>query len=138
MILLTGITGNIGGATARALLQKGVHFRALVRDLAKAAPWAAQGVELVQGDLEDSAAVSACKPLPALCRNCTNSPRCVHLRRAAAWHCLPAPVRRRPPAIWEAATPRTACVLNPARKRHPCDRRTATGRVPDAQLRVAA
>ena len=57
MILLTGITGNIGGATARALLDKGVQFRALVRDLAKAAPWAAQGVELVQGDLEDAAAV---------------------------------------------------------------------------------
>ena len=57
MILLTGITGNIGGATARALLGNGVRFRALVRDLGKAAPWAAQGVELVQGDLEDPAAV---------------------------------------------------------------------------------
>lgn len=57
MILLTGITGNIGGATARALLAKGVHFRALVRDLDKAKPWAEQGVELVQGDVEDTAAV---------------------------------------------------------------------------------
>jgi uncharacterized protein YbjT (DUF2867 family) len=57
MILLTGITGNIGGATARALLAKGVRFRALVRDVGKAAPWAAQGVELVQGDLEDAEAV---------------------------------------------------------------------------------
>jgi uncharacterized protein YbjT (DUF2867 family) len=57
MILLTGITGNIGGATARALLEKGVHFRALVRDLGKAAAWAQQGVELVLGDLEDAAAV---------------------------------------------------------------------------------
>ncbi len=57
MILLTGITGNIGGATARALLEKGVRFRALVRDPGKAAPWAAKGVELVQGDLEDSAAL---------------------------------------------------------------------------------
>jgi len=57
MILLTGMTGNIGGATARALLAKGVRFRALVRDLGKAAPWAAQGVELVQGDLEDAEAV---------------------------------------------------------------------------------
>ena len=57
MILLTGITGNIGGATARALLGKGVRFRALVRDLGKAAPWAEQGVELVQGDLEDPDAV---------------------------------------------------------------------------------
>jgi uncharacterized protein YbjT (DUF2867 family) len=58
MILLTGITGNIGGATARALLAKGVRFRALVRDPAKAAAWAAQGVELVQGDVEDAAAVT--------------------------------------------------------------------------------
>jgi len=57
MILLTGITGNIGGATARALLAKGVKFRALVRDVAKAAPWAEQGVELVQGNVEDPAAV---------------------------------------------------------------------------------
>ena len=57
MILLTGITGNIGGATARALLAKGVRFRALVRDPGKAAQWAAQGVELVQGDIEDAAAV---------------------------------------------------------------------------------
>ena len=37
MILLTGITGNNGGATATALLAKGVKFRALVRDLDKAA-----------------------------------------------------------------------------------------------------
>lgn len=59
MILLTGITGNIGGATARALLAKGVKFRALVRNPAKAADWAAQGVELVQGDLQDQAAVRA-------------------------------------------------------------------------------
>jgi uncharacterized protein YbjT (DUF2867 family) len=57
MILLTGITGNIGGATARALLAKGVRFRAMVRDLSKAAPWAAQRVELVQGDIEDAEAV---------------------------------------------------------------------------------
>ncbi len=59
MILLTGITGNNGGATATALLEKGVKFRALVRDLDKAAEWATKGVELVQGDLNDSASVSA-------------------------------------------------------------------------------
>lgn len=57
MILLTGITGNIGGATARALLEKGVRFRALVRDRAKAGAWADQGVELVQGDFEDSESI---------------------------------------------------------------------------------
>jgi uncharacterized protein YbjT (DUF2867 family) len=54
---LTGITGNIGGATARALLEKGVRFRALVRDRAKAGAWADQGVELVQGDFEDSESI---------------------------------------------------------------------------------
>ncbi len=57
MILLTGITGNIGGATARALLAKGVRFRALVRDLDKAAAWAEKGVELAKGDLEDPESV---------------------------------------------------------------------------------
>ena len=59
MILLTGITGNNGGATATALLEQGVKFRALVRDLDKAADWAAQGVELVKGDLEVPASVQA-------------------------------------------------------------------------------
>jgi len=59
MILLTGITGNNGGATANALLEKGVKFRALVRDLDKAKDWAAKGVELVKGDLEDPASVKA-------------------------------------------------------------------------------
>lgn len=59
MILLTGITGNNGGATATALLAKGIKFRALVRDLDKAAAWADQGVELVQGDLNDPASVKA-------------------------------------------------------------------------------
>jgi uncharacterized protein YbjT (DUF2867 family) len=59
MILLTGITGNNGGATATALLEKGEKFRALVRDRDKAADWAAKGVELVQGDLNDPAAVEA-------------------------------------------------------------------------------
>jgi len=59
MILLTGITGNNGGATATALLARGVKFRALVRDLDKAKEWADQGVELVKGDLEDPASVKA-------------------------------------------------------------------------------
>jgi len=59
MILLTGITGNNGGATATALLKRGVKFRALVRDLDKAQSWADQGVELVQGDLNDPASVAA-------------------------------------------------------------------------------
>ncbi len=59
MILLTGITGKTGGATANALLEKGVKFRALARDPAKAADYAAKGVEIVQGDLGDPASVEA-------------------------------------------------------------------------------
>lgn len=59
MILLTGITGNNGGATATALLAKGVKFRAMVRDLDKAAAWADKGVELVKGDMEDTASIKA-------------------------------------------------------------------------------
>jgi len=59
MILLTGITGNNGGATANALLEKGVTFRALVRDLEKAADWADKGVELVKGDLDDINSIKA-------------------------------------------------------------------------------
>lgn len=53
MILLTGITGNNGGAIANSLLEKGVKFRALVRDPNKAAAWADKGVEIVKGDLND-------------------------------------------------------------------------------------
>ena len=58
MFLVTGITGKVGGATAQNLLEKGKQVRALVRDEAKAAAWAAQGVELVKGEWEDAAAVS--------------------------------------------------------------------------------
>lgn len=58
MFLVTGITGKVGGAAARYLLEKGNTVRALVRDRAKAAAWAAKGVELVEGKWEDSAALT--------------------------------------------------------------------------------
>jgi nucleoside-diphosphate-sugar epimerase len=47
MYLVMGITGKVGGATARHLLKQGKQVRALVRDREKAAKWADQGVELV-------------------------------------------------------------------------------------------
>jgi uncharacterized protein YbjT (DUF2867 family) len=59
MFLVTGITGHVGGATAQNLLAKGHKVRALVRDPGKAADWASQGVELVQGDVNDAAAIAA-------------------------------------------------------------------------------
>lgn len=57
MFLVTGITGNVGGATAEHLLAHGKKLRALVRNREKAANWAKQGVELVDGDWNDSAAI---------------------------------------------------------------------------------
>ena len=57
MFLVMGITGKVGGATARHLLAQGKKVRALVRDRAKAASWMDQGVELVDGDWNDAAAV---------------------------------------------------------------------------------
>jgi uncharacterized protein YbjT (DUF2867 family) len=59
MFLVMGITGHVGGATAQQLLAKGKQVRALVRDTQKAAPWAKQGVELVEGDWNDVASMTA-------------------------------------------------------------------------------
>lgn len=57
MFLVMGITGKVGGATAEHLLAQGKQVRALVRNREKARHWANQGVELVDGDWNDSAAI---------------------------------------------------------------------------------
>src|SRR3979490_3062723 len=57
MFLVMGITGNVGGATAEHLLAHGKEVRALVRNREKASSWANKGVELVDGDWNDSAAI---------------------------------------------------------------------------------
>ena len=57
MFLVMGITGKVGGATAKHLLAQGTKVRALVRNREKAANWADQGVELLDGDWNDSAAI---------------------------------------------------------------------------------
>src|SRR5271156_1597900 len=57
MFLVTGITGKVGGATAEHLLAHGKEVRALVRNREKASSWANQGVELVDGDWNDPAAI---------------------------------------------------------------------------------
>jgi nucleoside-diphosphate-sugar epimerase len=54
MFLVMGITGKVGGATAEHLLAHGKEVRALVRNREKAANWANRGVELVDGDWNDS------------------------------------------------------------------------------------
>ncbi|MFI5924947.1 NmrA/HSCARG family protein [Micromonospora sp. NPDC051543] len=60
-VLVIGATGKQGGATARALLDRGVAVRALVRDVAtdSAQALAARGAELVKGDLDDPASLLA-------------------------------------------------------------------------------
>jgi uncharacterized protein YbjT (DUF2867 family) len=54
VILLTGVTGKIGGETAKQLITKGAKLRALVRNPAKAFDLKAAGVELVVGDIADA------------------------------------------------------------------------------------
>ncbi len=60
-VLVTGATGQQGGAVARALLAGGTPVRALVRDAgaARAKALAALGANLVIGDLNDSASLLA-------------------------------------------------------------------------------
>jgi uncharacterized protein YbjT (DUF2867 family) len=58
MFFIAGITGRVGGAAAKHLLAQGHQIRSLVRSPEKAAAWAKQGVELHQGDWNDTAALS--------------------------------------------------------------------------------
>jgi len=55
--LVTGATGKVGGAVARALLERGDEVRALVRDPAKAGRLLPGDVELVPGDVTDPESV---------------------------------------------------------------------------------
>lgn len=59
IILISGATGQQGGATARALAGKGFTIRALTRnpDSEAAKAIAATGAELVKGDLDDEASL---------------------------------------------------------------------------------
>lgn len=61
MYAITGVTGHVGGATARELLAAGRPVRAVVRDAAQGEPWAAEGVEgaeVAVADLGDRAALA--------------------------------------------------------------------------------
>lgn len=54
MILVTGATGNVGGALARQLVGRGTEVRAVVRDPSKPLP---EGVSPVAGDLNDASSL---------------------------------------------------------------------------------
>jgi dihydroflavonol-4-reductase len=55
--LVTGATGTVGHAIVRALLARGRHVRALVRDVARARMCVPAAVELVAGDVTDAPSV---------------------------------------------------------------------------------
>ncbi len=57
MILITGATGQVGGAAVRALLDRRLAVRALVRD--PAAADGLQGVEIVLGTFQDERSLAA-------------------------------------------------------------------------------
>jgi uncharacterized protein YbjT (DUF2867 family) len=57
MFAITGITGQVGGAVARALIGNGQRVRAVVRDAEKGAAWARKGCEIAVADLDDAAAL---------------------------------------------------------------------------------
>jgi NAD(P)H dehydrogenase (quinone) len=59
MYTIMGITGQVGGATARALLKAGKKVRGIVRDKSKAAAWERTGVELVTADGRDVVSMKA-------------------------------------------------------------------------------
>src|SRR5436190_1608427 len=59
MILVTGGTGHSGLDIVKELSARGVRFRALVRNPAKADKIRLSGVEIVQGDLSDAKSLQA-------------------------------------------------------------------------------
>jgi uncharacterized protein YbjT (DUF2867 family) len=59
MYAITGITGKVGRALARNLLAAGLPVRAVVRNVERAASWAALGCELAEARIEDPDALAA-------------------------------------------------------------------------------
>lgn len=58
-ILVTGATGKVGSRYAARILAQGYSVRVLVRDAAKASELAAQGAEVVTGDLNNADSLPA-------------------------------------------------------------------------------
>jgi len=58
MYAITGVTGKVGGATARALLAAGQSVRAVVRNVDKGQVWRNVGCEVALATIEDGASLS--------------------------------------------------------------------------------
>jgi uncharacterized protein YbjT (DUF2867 family) len=59
MFAITGITGKVGGALARTLLDDKQPVRAVLRDERKAAVWKAQGCHVALAEMEDAENLTA-------------------------------------------------------------------------------
>ncbi|WP_322054413.1 NmrA family NAD(P)-binding protein [Paraburkholderia bannensis] len=57
MFAITGMTGQVGGALAQALIEQQQAVRAVVRNAQKASAWAARGCEIAVAEMSDSAAL---------------------------------------------------------------------------------
>lgn len=58
MYTVMGVTGKVGGTTARTLLTEGKRLRVVVRDRTKGESWAAKGCEVAIADLDDTEALA--------------------------------------------------------------------------------
>jgi NAD(P)H dehydrogenase (quinone) len=58
MYAITGISGQVGGAVARALLAQGLPVRAVLRDAGKAPAWQARGCEVALAAMDDAVALA--------------------------------------------------------------------------------
>jgi uncharacterized protein YbjT (DUF2867 family) len=59
MYAITGITGKVGGAAARALLAADQPVRAVLRNRDKAKYWSNLGCEVILAEMEDAQALTA-------------------------------------------------------------------------------
>ncbi|MDQ0996101.1 uncharacterized protein YbjT (DUF2867 family) [Phyllobacterium ifriqiyense] len=59
MFAITGITGKVGGALAKALIEAGESVRAVLRDPAKAEIWRKRGCDIAFADMGDATQLAA-------------------------------------------------------------------------------
>jgi uncharacterized protein YbjT (DUF2867 family) len=59
MYAITGVTGHVGGAAARELLDAGAAVRVVVRDPERGRPWSERGAEVARADFTDRTALAA-------------------------------------------------------------------------------
>jgi uncharacterized protein YbjT (DUF2867 family) len=59
MYAIMGITGQVGSAAAKYLLERGQRVRGIVRNRSRASAWAARGAEIVVADWSDAKALAA-------------------------------------------------------------------------------